>query len=96
MLMYYDGKKAYLKYDIQVQQLHVSSKNVNKICFSGARFPGTLNLDINEISTNMVPYPGLQFLSSSINPVEYVKVKDVGLRNKLVGKVDNETHILFI
>jgi hypothetical protein len=62
--------------------VHILKIPVN-ICSSGARFPGTLNLDINEISTNMVPYPGLQFLSSSINPIEAMKEKDIALINKL-------------
>ena len=33
------------------------------------RFPGTLNMDLNEITTNMVPYSKMHFLLSSATPV---------------------------
>lgn len=33
------------------------------------RFEGNLNVDLNEITTNLVPYPGLKFLMSSIAPL---------------------------
>ncbi|KRW99671.1 Tubulin/FtsZ, C-terminal [Pseudocohnilembus persalinus] len=33
------------------------------------RFEGTLNVDLNEITTNLVPYPDLKFLISSIAPL---------------------------
>lgn len=33
------------------------------------RFPGPLNMDINEITTNLVPYPRLNFLVSSLAPL---------------------------
>ncbi|KAF5289217.1 hypothetical protein FQR65_LT00105 [Abscondita terminalis] len=36
---------------------------------SGSRFDGSMNVDINEISTNMVPFPKLHFLSTSVSPV---------------------------
>ncbi|XP_021919419.1 tubulin epsilon chain-like [Zootermopsis nevadensis] len=36
---------------------------------SGSRFPGSMNVDINEIYNNMVPYPGLHYISSSISPL---------------------------
>ncbi|KAF5299262.1 hypothetical protein FQA39_LY02435 [Lamprigera yunnana] len=36
---------------------------------SGSRFAGSMNVDINEINTNMVPFPKLHFLSSSFSPV---------------------------
>jgi len=39
------------------------------ICFSGSRFPGSLNMDMNEIATNLVPYPKLHYIFSSISPV---------------------------
>ncbi|KYQ51454.1 Tubulin epsilon chain [Trachymyrmex zeteki] len=35
----------------------------------GSRFPGSLNMDMNEIATNLVPYPKLHYIFSSINPV---------------------------
>lgn len=33
------------------------------------RFPGALNMDINEITTNLVPYPRLHLISSAIAPL---------------------------
>ncbi|XP_066996275.2 tubulin epsilon chain isoform X1 [Anabrus simplex] len=36
---------------------------------SGSRFPGTLNVDMNEVATNLVPFPGLQYISSSLSPL---------------------------
>ena len=39
----------------------------------GFRFPGPLNLDVNEITTNMVPYPRLHFLLSSLAPLSTTK-----------------------
>uniref|UniRef100_A0A1Y1NIM8 Tubulin/FtsZ GTPase domain-containing protein n=1 Tax=Photinus pyralis TaxID=7054 RepID=A0A1Y1NIM8_PHOPY len=36
---------------------------------SGSRFSGSMNVDINEINTNMVPFPNLHFLSSSFSPL---------------------------
>lgn len=33
------------------------------------RFPGPLNMDINEITTNLVPYPRLHFLTAAIAPL---------------------------
>ncbi|KAJ8865907.1 hypothetical protein PR048_033430 [Dryococelus australis] len=36
---------------------------------SGSRFPGPLNVDISDIATNMVPFPGLHFVSSSYAPI---------------------------
>ena len=35
---------------------------------SGSRFPGSLNMDMNEIATNLVAYPKLQYIFSSVSP----------------------------
>jgi tubulin epsilon len=37
------------------------------------RFPGSLNVDMNEITMNLVPYPRMHFLLSSISPVHSIK-----------------------
>lgn len=37
--------------------------------FSGSRFPGNLNMDMNEIATNLVAYPKLHYIFSSISPL---------------------------
>ncbi|GLD98520.1 hypothetical protein PINS_up007217 [Pythium insidiosum] len=36
---------------------------------SSMRFEGSLNVDLNEITTNLVPYPKLHFLLSSMSPM---------------------------
>ncbi|XP_078504689.1 tubulin epsilon chain isoform X2 [Lissotriton helveticus] len=36
---------------------------------SSARFEGTLNMDLNEISLNLVPFPKLHYLTSSLTPL---------------------------
>ncbi len=33
------------------------------------RFEGVLNVDLNEITMNLVPYPRLHFLMSSLAPL---------------------------
>lgn len=35
---------------------------------AGMRFPGPLNVDLNEITTNLVPFSGMQFLMPSLSP----------------------------
>jgi hypothetical protein len=50
------------------------SSNIKKYlkcwsCCSGSRFPGSMNVDINEIHNNMVPFPGLHYISSSVSPI---------------------------
>ena len=36
---------------------------------SSMRFDGSLNVDLNEITMNLVPYPGLHFLLPSVSPL---------------------------
>lgn len=38
---------------------------------SGSRFPGSLNFDLNELNTNMVPFPKMKFLSTGFSPITY-------------------------
>eukprot|EP00758_Cryptobia_borreli_P004446 Tbor_TRINITY_DN4378_c0_g2::TRINITY_DN4378_c0_g2_i1::g.7749::m.7749/K10391/TUBE; tubulin epsilon len=44
------------------------------------RYPGQLNMDINEITTNLVPYPRLHFLQSAISPLFSTKQSHTGTR----------------
>lgn len=37
------------------------------------RFAGSLNVDMNEITMNLVPYPKMHFLLSSISPLSSLK-----------------------
>jgi tubulin epsilon len=36
--------------------------------FSSARFEGSLNVDLNEITMNLVPFPKLHYLVASQSP----------------------------
>lgn len=48
---------------------------------SSMRFEGPMNVDLNEITMNLVPFPRLHFLQSSMAPL--YALKDVG---KLAGR----------
>lgn len=39
-------------------------------CVSSARFSGPLDMDLLDISSNLVPYKGLHFLASALSPLE--------------------------
>ena len=45
---------------------------------SGMRFDGTLNVDINDITMNMVPFPKLHFLLPSMSPLITSKASALG------------------
>jgi tubulin epsilon len=36
---------------------------------ASARFPGSLNVDLNEITTNLVPFPRLHYLIPALSPL---------------------------
>ena len=44
------------------------------------RFEGSMNVDINDIVTNLVPFPKLKFLCSSMTPL--YSVSDVKITSK--------------
>jgi len=59
-----------------------SYRNLNQIIAqvissitTSLRFKGTLNVDLNEFQTNLVPFPRIHFMLSSLAPV--VSVKDI-------------------
>ena len=56
---------------------------------SSARFEGTLNVDLNEIAMNMVPFPRMHYLLSSMAPL-YLP-KDIGLAIRKIDQVFSET-----
>ena len=56
---------------------------------SSARFEGTLNVDLNEIAMNMVPFPRMQYLISSMAPL-YMP-KDVGMAIRKIDQMFAET-----
>lgn len=43
--------------------------NVAHLCYSSARFEGSLNMDLNEIAMNLVPFPRLHYLVPSLTPL---------------------------
>ena len=55
---------------------------------SSARFEGSLNVDLNEIAMNLVPFPKLHYLVSSISPL-YV-AKDVGIYARRLDQAFND------
>ena len=36
---------------------------------SSSRFPGSLNVDLNEITMNLVPYPKMHYLTTCLAPL---------------------------
>lgn len=40
---------------------------------SSVRFEGSLNVDLNEITTNLVPFPKLHYIQSSLSPLHTSK-----------------------
>jgi tubulin epsilon len=49
------------------------------------RFEGNLNVDINDIVTNLVPFPKLNFLSSSMTP--FFQQVDIKVSPKLIDQM---------
>ncbi|XP_034934239.1 tubulin epsilon chain-like isoform X2 [Chelonus insularis] len=65
---------------------------------SGARFPGYLNTDMNDIATNLVPYPQLNYIFSSISPLHMNSTvtvsKNYQLQDELFTNVWSRSHQL--
>lgn len=56
------------------------------LCFSSARFEGSLNMDLNEIAMNLVPFPRLHYLVSSLTPLYMLADVNVPTRRYLLKK----------
>ncbi|XP_056873830.1 tubulin epsilon chain isoform X1 [Takifugu flavidus] len=52
---------------------------------SSARFEGSLNMDLNEIAINMVPFPRLHYLVSSLTPL--YMLADVNVPNRRLDQM---------
>jgi tubulin epsilon len=52
------------------------------------RFEGNLNVDLNEITMNLVPYPKLHFLLSSVSPL--ILPKDIGVAPRSIDAMFSE------
>lgn len=70
----YDPKAFHVAQPTRHKKLPFDSMNAivaqmlsNLTC--SMRFPGALNMDINEVTTNLVPYPRLLLLTSAIAPL---------------------------
>ena len=50
---------------------HIAASLIANLTCS-SRFEGSLNVDLNEITTNLVPYRGLHFLVPSMSPLEHL------------------------
>lgn len=52
---------------------------------SSMRFEGSVNVDLNEISVNMVPYPYMHFLGTALSPL--YSLMDVKLDPRSVDSI---------
>lgn len=59
---------------------------LTSISFSSARFEGSLNMDLNEIAMNLVPFPRLHYLVSSLTPLYMLADVNVPTRRYLLKK----------
>jgi tubulin epsilon len=58
--------------------MNTIASNVLLNLTSGMRFDGQLNVDMNDLATNMVPYPHMHFLLPSMSPVVLPKAPQAG------------------
>ncbi len=52
---------------------------------ASSRFHGEMNVDMNEICTNLVPFPRMKFLMSALSPLRVV-ARHASTQSQLVGK----------
>jgi len=84
-------------YDVCKTKLKIqkpSYQNLNRIIAqvvssltSSLRFQGSLNVDLNEFQTNLVPYPRIHFMLSSYAPV--ISKQDVDHESLTTGEITN-------
>uniref|UniRef100_T1IQF1 Tubulin/FtsZ GTPase domain-containing protein n=1 Tax=Strigamia maritima TaxID=126957 RepID=T1IQF1_STRMM len=55
---------------------------------SSSRFQGSLNVDLNEITTNLVPFPRLHYITSSLAPI--YGLMDVGIPLRTIDNTFTE------
>lgn len=65
---------------------------------SSMRFDGSLNIDLNEITMNLVPYPRLKFLVGSLSPLVSFKDMKAGSEPRSIDQMFsdafNKDHML--
>lgn len=71
---------------------------LTSISFSSARFEGSLNMDLNEIAMNLVPFPRLHYLVSSLTPLYMLADVNVPTRRYLLKKtyIHYATNLLYV
>ncbi|EFC45457.1 alpha-tubulin [Naegleria gruberi] len=86
-------------YDVCKQNLKIARpdyRNLNRVIAQtvssltcSLRFPGSLNVDLNEFQTNLVPYPRIHFMLSSLAPMVSVAEQYYATNNaaELTSKV---------
>eukprot|EP01080_Neovahlkampfia_damariscottae_P010727 gene10727-3347_t len=85
-------------YDISKNKLGIQQptyKNLNRIISqvissltTSLRFDGELNVDISEFQTNLVPYPRIHFMLSSLAPM--ISMKNFSHENYSVSDITND------
>lgn len=62
------------------------------------RYPGSLNIDMNEITMNLVPYPRMHFLLSSMAPLQaFIKLKSAiprSLDQMFADTLSRDNHLI--
>lgn len=56
------------------------------------RFEGTLNVDLNEVAINMVPFPRKHFLTSSLTPLYGILDSNLKPRKYMFHKHHSNVH----
>ncbi|KAJ7550790.1 hypothetical protein O6H91_07G118500 [Diphasiastrum complanatum] len=57
---------------------------------SSVRFEGSLNVDLNQIPTNLIPYPRLRFLVSSMGPLNRSSPSDMAKQSQAFNQIVSE------
>ena len=67
--------------------LEMNAVVVRMLCHltASSRFHGEMNVDMNEICTNLVPFPRMKFLMSALSPLRVV-ARHASTNSQLVGK----------
>ena len=78
-----DNKQIYnlCKSKLKIKRPNYNNMNnlIRKVCSamtSSLRFEGELNVDLNEFQTNLVPFPRLHFLLTSLSPIIPLNYED--------------------
>ncbi|GIY23420.1 tubulin epsilon chain [Caerostris extrusa] len=88
--MQFNRTKAHSKPFDEMNDI-IANTILNLTCSS--RFPGSLNVDINEIIMNMTPYPRLHYLISSTSPL--FPLNDSSKVDHMFNEVFSISHQLF-